>query len=119
MGDTSTNLRNNIAGHKQCRRILESISDNLLIQAIEKPVRRDALLTLTKKEGLTGDVKAEGSLGCSDHEIVEFRIVRGWSRVKSKITVLDFRRADFGLFRYLLGRVPLDKALEGRGTQES
>ncbi|KFQ04942.1 hypothetical protein N329_07333, partial [Haliaeetus albicilla] len=37
----------------------------------------------------------------------------------SKLTTLDFRRADFGLFRDLLGRVPWDKALEGRGAQES
>jgi len=34
-------------------------------------------------------------------------------------TTLDFRRADFGLFGDLLGRVPWDKALEGRGVQES
>jgi len=58
LGDTSTNLRNNTAGHKQCRRILESISDNFLIQVTEKPVRRDALFTLTKKKWVTGDVKA-------------------------------------------------------------
>ncbi|KFV20591.1 hypothetical protein N340_07832, partial [Tauraco erythrolophus] len=32
---------------------------------------------------------------------------------------LDFRRADFGLFRDLLARVQWDKALEGRGAQES
>ncbi|KFQ79023.1 hypothetical protein N337_02880, partial [Phoenicopterus ruber ruber] len=32
---------------------------------------------------------------------------------------LAFRREDFGLFRDLLGRVPWDKALEGRGAQES
>ncbi|KFW11307.1 hypothetical protein N327_10870, partial [Fulmarus glacialis] len=32
---------------------------------------------------------------------------------------LDLRRADFGLFRDLLGRGPWDKALEGRGSQES
>lgn len=38
---------------------------------------------------------------------------------KNKITVLDFRRADFRSFRYLLKRVTLDKALEERGTQES
>ncbi|KFQ96524.1 hypothetical protein Y956_02301, partial [Nipponia nippon] len=37
----------------------------------------------------------------------------------SKLTTLDFRRADFDLFRDLLGRVPWDKALEGRGAQES
>ncbi|KFV20211.1 hypothetical protein N340_01073, partial [Tauraco erythrolophus] len=32
---------------------------------------------------------------------------------------LDFRRADFSLFRDLLGRVQWDEALEGRGAQES
>jgi len=38
---------------------------------------------------------------------------------KRRITVLDFMRASFELFRYLLGRVSLEKALEGRRTQES
>ncbi|KFV03752.1 hypothetical protein N340_10407, partial [Tauraco erythrolophus] len=32
---------------------------------------------------------------------------------------LDFRRADFGCFRYLLARVQWDEALEGREAQES
>ncbi|KFV17941.1 hypothetical protein N340_02406, partial [Tauraco erythrolophus] len=32
---------------------------------------------------------------------------------------LDFRRADFGLFRDLLSRVQWDEALAGRGVQES
>ncbi|KFW65086.1 hypothetical protein AS28_14346, partial [Pygoscelis adeliae] len=35
------------------------------------------------------------------------------------ITTLDFRRENFGLFKDLLGRVPWDKALKGRGTQET
>ncbi|KAK4832375.1 hypothetical protein QYF61_022230 [Mycteria americana] len=61
----------------------------------------------------------KGSLGCSDHERVEFKILRALRRVHSKLTALGFRRADFGLFRDLLGRVPWDKALEGRGAQES
>ncbi|KFW00854.1 hypothetical protein N327_12339, partial [Fulmarus glacialis] len=37
----------------------------------------------------------------------------------SKLTTLDVRRACLGLFRDLLRRVPWDKALEGRGAQES
>ena len=47
-------------------------------------MRRGALLDLilTNKEGLVGDVKVKGSLGCSDHEMVEFRILRGGSRAK-------------------------------------
>jgi len=51
----------------------------------EKPTRRGALLDLilTNKEGLIGDVKIKGSLGCSDHEIVEFRIPRAGRRASS------------------------------------
>jgi len=40
-------------------------------------------------------------------------------RVHSKLTTLDFRRADIGLFRDLHSRVLQNKALEGRGAQES
>jgi len=49
---------------------------------------------------------------------VEFKILKAGRRVHSKLTTLEFGRADFGLFRDLLGRVPWDKALEGRGAQE-
>ncbi|GAB0203625.1 hypothetical protein GRJ2_002828100 [Grus japonensis] len=76
-------------------------------------------LVLTNKEGLVGDVKLKGSLGCSDHEMVEFKILRAARRAHSKLTTLDFKRADFGLFRNLLGRLPWDTALEGRGAQDS
>ncbi|GAB0190131.1 hypothetical protein GRJ2_001478400 [Grus japonensis] len=76
-------------------------------------------LVLTNKEDLVREVKLKGSLGCSDCEMVEFRILRAARRAHSKLTTLDFRRADFGLFRDLLGRIPWDKALEGRGAQDS
>jgi len=76
-------------------------------------------LVLTSKEGLVGKVKVKGSLGCSDHEVVDFKILRAARRVRSKLATLDFWRADFGLLRDLLGRIPWDKALEGRGAQVS
>lgn len=60
-------------------------------------------------------MKIKGSFGHSDHEIVEFRILQA-GKVKSKLTTLDFRRADFDLFKDLLGRVLWDKTLEGRGA---
>jgi len=66
-----------------------------------------------------GKVKVKGSLDCSDHEMVEFKILRAAWRAHSKLTTLDFKRADFGLFRDLLGMVPCDEALQGRGTQET
>ncbi|GAB0195100.1 hypothetical protein GRJ2_001975300 [Grus japonensis] len=95
--------RDNAAERKQSRKFLECVDDNFLLQVTEEPMRRGAMLDfiLTNKEGLEGDVKLKGSLGCSDHKMVEFR------------------RVDFGLFRDLLGRIPWDKALEGRGAQDS
>ncbi|GAB0183347.1 hypothetical protein GRJ2_000800000 [Grus japonensis] len=84
-------------------------------------MRRVAMLdlVLANKEGLVENVKLKGSLDCSDHEMTEFKILRAARRAHSKLTTLDFRRADLGLFRDLLGRVPWDKVLEGIGAQES
>jgi len=73
---------------------------------------------LTNEQELVDHVKAGGSLGCSDHEMVEFRILRGGSRAISRITTLDFRRANFELFKDLLGEIPWVRALEGKGVQE-
>jgi len=97
------------------------IDDNFLIQVVQEPTRRGTLLDLVlmNKEGPVEDVKAGGRLDCSDHEMVEFRIVRGGSRAISRIKTLDFRRANFGLFKELLGGIPYARAPEGRGVQES
>jgi len=51
--------------------------------------------------------------------MVEFNILRASKRVCSKVATLDFRRADLEFFRELLGKVTWEKALEGRGAQES
>jgi len=63
-------------------------------------------------------VKAGGRLSCSDHEMVEFRILCGGSRAISRIKALVFRRSNFGLFKELLGGILWVRALEGRGVQE-
>jgi len=68
-------------------------------------------LDLTNKEGLVGNVKVKGTLVCSEHEMVEFKILRTARRVCSKLATLDFSRAGFGLLRDLLGRIPRDTAL--------
>jgi len=47
--------------------------------------------------------------------MVNFRILHGRSRVISRIKTLEFRRANSGLFKELLGGIPWVRALEGRG----
>ena len=40
-------------------------------------------LILPNKEELVGDVKVGGSLCCSDHEVVEFKILRAGNKTKA------------------------------------
>ncbi|PKU37650.1 mast stem cell growth factor receptor kit [Limosa lapponica baueri] len=53
------------------------------MQVVEEPTRRGVLLNLvlTKKEGQVGDVKAGGSLGCSDREMAGNSTERGLTQV--------------------------------------
>jgi len=37
------------------------------------------------KDGLVGNVKLRGSLGCSDHEMIEFRILRAVRRAPQQV----------------------------------
>jgi len=83
------------ARHMQCRRFLQSIDDNFLMQVVEEPTRKGTLLdlVLSNKEGLAEDVKVGGRLGCSDHEMVNFRILCGGSRVISRIQNLGLQES--------------------------
>lgn len=60
-------------GHRQTRNFLECI-DNFILQVIEVPRRRGAVLNfvLPNKEMLVGNVKLKGSLCCSDHGMMKF-----------------------------------------------
>lgn len=42
-------------------------------------------LVLTNKEGLVGNVKLKGRLASSNHEMVEFKILRAVRRAHSKL----------------------------------
>lgn len=80
--------------------IQEVPDSNLLLQVAEEPTRRGSPLdlVLTSNEGLVGSVKVKGSLGRSDHEVLELKVLRA-GKVKSKLPALDFRRADWPLER--------------------
>ncbi|KAK4827999.1 hypothetical protein QYF61_022776 [Mycteria americana] len=110
----------NTAERKQSRRFLECVADNFLTQLVSEPTREGAPLDLlfTNREGLVSDVMVGGCLGQSDHEMIEFLIRGEAARGVGKTATLDFRRADFSLFRRLVDRVPWEAALMGKGVQE-
>ena len=71
---------------------LECINYRFFLQVIEEPMRRDAILylVLINRQGLIRNLKLEDSFGCSDHEMVEFKILRASKRMCSKVAALDF-----------------------------
>lgn len=72
-----------------------------------------------QKRGVAEKAKHKGSLGCSGHEMVEFCIQKAGKSEHITTSLPWTLRADFSLFRDLFGSRPLDKALRGRGAQES
>ena len=57
---------------------------------------------LTNKEKLLNTVWIKDSLGCSDHEPVHLKILRGLT--KGRIAIRDFKRAHLRLLRKPGGR---------------
>ena len=53
-----------------------------------------------------GDVKVGHCLGHSDHKLIEILIIGKVRSEVSRSASLDFSRADFGLFRKLVGGIP-------------
>ncbi|CAM4377561.1 unnamed protein product [Caretta caretta] len=111
----------NIVVHRQSRKFLETVGDNFLVQVLEEPTRGRALLDLllTNREELVGEAKVNGNLGGSDHEMVKFRILTQGRKESSRIQTLDFRKADFDSLRELMGKIPWENNMTGKGVQES
>lgn len=62
---------------------------------------------------------AGGCLGHRDHEIAEFKNFGVRRKKASRIAILDFKRADFKLFRELVSSVPWKCAPVGSGFHKT
>jgi len=113
--------KSSTASSRQSRRLLECIEDNLLSRVVDTPTRGDAILDLmvTSASELTGDIKIGGSLGSSDHASVEFTLLRDMGTVRSIVRTLNFRKANFQLFKELVRRTPWEMVLRDRGAEQS
>lgn len=73
------------------------------------------LIFKNKEELLGRHMKAVSSCVCSDHEIVELRILRGGNKTNCRITTMDISSS---LFRDLPGKLLRDGPGEKRGQGE-
>ena len=105
---TSICWKSSTASCRQSRRFLACIEDNFLSRIIDSPTRGDAILDLmlTNVSELIGGVKIGGSLGCSDHGLVEFTLLRDMGKVRSIVRNLNFWKAKIQLFMELVNRAP-------------
>jgi len=90
-----------------------------LKQLVSEHSRGGASLDLlfTNRAGLLGDMVDEGCLRLNYHETIDFPIHSEVKRGASKTTTKDHQRADIGLFRTLVEKVPWERALKGKGIQ--
>lgn len=61
--------------------------------------------------------RSRAANGCSDHKTVELKDQRGVSRI-NRIRIPDFRRADLGLFKDQLGKIP-QETKRSKGPREA
>lgn len=106
---------------RQSRRLLEGMRNNLLSQVIEKPTRGNAILDtkVTNISELMRDVNIGGSLGGSDHMMMEFAVWRNIGQLRSQGWALNFRKADFQLFREIASEILWETALRDMGAEQS
>lgn len=84
---------------------------------LKKPTRGDTPLDFihTNKEDLVWDAKLRGRLGCSNHEMEEFRILRTRKTTAASPKLEPTWTSPETCFK----KIPWDTALERRGVQES
>lgn len=84
--------KNSAAAHTSSIKFLECIEDCFLTQMLDVPTRNEALLELllTNQEKVLCNISVNDSLGCSDHNIVEFGILLSILKASAKEKVLDF-----------------------------
>lgn len=64
-------------------------------------------------------VKIGGSLCCSDYALVEFTVLRDMGQAMIRVKPLNFRRANFQLFKELVDGIPWETAFRNKGAEES
>ncbi|RMC19163.1 hypothetical protein DUI87_03767 [Hirundo rustica rustica] len=91
------------------RKIMVVVVDGPLLRGVEVPYavrifpsRKFATPLESRNKELLGNVEPKSRLGCSDPEIEETETLGATRRARSKVTALDFRRAEFGLLEALV-----------------
>lgn len=79
----------------------------------------DAILDVMKTNinELIRDIKTEeDSLGCSEHALVEFAVLRDMNQVRNNVRHLNCRKAKYQLSKETINQIPCQNALRDKGV---
>ncbi|XP_060133197.1 uncharacterized protein LOC132592449 [Zootoca vivipara] len=112
MSNSAKSIRSN--------RFLTGLADNFIVQKVGEATRGSAILdrVLTNSDDLVSGVEVAGSLGGSDHALLEFIIQRKGATKHTKTQILDFKKTDFRKLRETLGKIPWTVILKGKGVHD-
>ena len=66
---------------------------------------------------LISDIGIGDHLGCNDHAMVGFTLLRDIRQAKSKIRMLNFKKANFQLFRELVNKAPWESVFKDKRVE--
>lgn len=107
--------------HNSCPAVVWSLHGCFPPLSPSEPTRGEEHLDLPftcKKEEIR-DVVISGSHGYSNCEIKKFKILQGMRKESRQVQTLDFRQAEFGLLRELVGVFPSEATLKGKVARGS
>jgi len=76
-------------------------------------------LVFTNVEEIVKGIKIGGSLGCNDHALVEFVLLRNVGLAKSRVGTLNFRIVKFRLSKEWLDEISWEAVLRDKGVEQS
>ena len=103
------------------RPFFEAVADRFMEQHIEEGTHIGGNildLILTDTEGLVENVKNEGRIGRSDHEIVTFTLNANHEQTKEQRYYKNYRKANFGEMRSRMPEVRWEEILEDKDVNE-
>ena len=77
----------------------------------------DLVLTNAEQQFIK-EIKIGDTLACSKDALFEFTISRNLGLMKTRVRTLNFRRANFWLFKESLDEMPWEAVLRGRNRAE-
>ena len=112
--------KNGTAGTTKGRTFINLLHDNFMVQFVDTPTRKDALLDLviSNQAELVTNIHIKEHLGNSDHNMISFNLSVKQHAHTGKTKTLNFRRANFPMLRAALQHIDWEGMFAQKNTEQ-